>query len=122
MKTIQILFVLAIILFRYQDANAQSGKENINNRSKTESVKVYGECGMCKKRIEKAALSVPGVQIVKWDEDANLLTVRYDRFKIELIDSIQLKVSSMGHDTEKYKASDAAYESLPSCCHYKRLS
>ena len=35
---------------------------------KTEKFKVYGNCGMCEKRIEKAASSVDGVSKADWDK------------------------------------------------------
>jgi mercuric ion binding protein len=46
-------------------------------QDKTESVKVYGNCEMCKSRIEKA-LTVDGVKKADWDVDTKMLTVTYD--------------------------------------------
>lgn len=120
MKTINILLAIVFAFLAFQSAEAQSGKEAINNRTKTETIKVYGECGMCKKRIEKAASSVEGVQSVNWDEDTKKLIIKYDMFKKEAVDSVQKKVSAVGHDTEKYTADDATYQNLPGCCHYQR--
>ena len=34
---------------------------------------VYGNCEMCKKTIEKAALSIKGVKMAKWDIPSNQL-------------------------------------------------
>ena len=51
MKTIKILFATIVACITFQSVNAQSGKETLNDRTKTQTVKVYGECGMCKKRI-----------------------------------------------------------------------
>ena len=36
---------------------------------KTEKFKVYGNCSMCEKRIEKAALAVDGVSKADWDKE-----------------------------------------------------
>jgi copper chaperone CopZ len=121
MKTIKVLFTGLFAFMIMQSANAQSGKELINSRTKTESIKVNGECGMCKKRIEKAALSVEGVESANWNVDSKVLTIKYNIFKKEAVATAQQKIASAGHDTEKYKATDAAYQSLPGCCHYQRI-
>lgn len=85
---------------------------------KTDTIKVYGECGMCKNRIQKA-LKLEGISAAEWDTDTKLLTVTYDPGKISN-DDIQKKVTAVGHDTEKYKADDKIYDKLPGCCHYER--
>lgn len=98
-------------------ANAQ--KEIKSTATKTESIKVAGNCGSCKARIEKAAL-VTGVSKVNWDSKTQLLAVTYSPSKISSM-QIQEKIAAVGHDTEMVKATDKAYASLPGCCKYKRL-
>jgi periplasmic mercuric ion binding protein len=120
MKTINILFAIIIAFIAIPSARAQSGKETINVHTKSQTVKVYGECGMCKKRIEKAASAISGVESATWDVVSKMLTVKYDLLKPEAVDSAQRNIASVGHDTEKFRAEDAAYESLPECCHYQR--
>jgi mercuric ion binding protein len=120
MKTIRTLFAGILVFMVFQSANAQTGKEAINNHTKSETIKVYGECGMCKKRIEKAAASVEGIQSASWNEDTKMLRIKYDQFKKEAVDNVQKKIAAAGHDTEKYTATDSAYQSLPGCCHYTR--
>ncbi len=88
-------------------------------QEKAENIKVYGECGMCKKRIEKAVSAVEGVQKAEWNVDTKQLRVTYDGSKTSL-DTIQRKAASVGHDTEKYAADNAVYNRLPGCCHYER--
>ena len=83
-------------------------------------IKVYGECGMCKARIEKAAAAVEGVTSAVWDETTKDLTLKYSQSTKEAVDSVQMKIASIGHDTEKYSADNAAYQKLPDCCHYER--
>ncbi len=85
----------------------------------TETIKVNGECSMCKARIEKAALSVDGVLTANWSIDRHILTVKYDKSKTNS-DQIQRAIAAVGHDTEKYRADDEVYNNLPSCCHYDR--
>ncbi len=120
MKTIKILLSVIIACCSFQSLSAQSGKEAINDKTQTDSVKVYGECGMCKKRIEKAAYAVEGVKLASWDEDSKILIIKHDLFVKDVPDNVQKKLASIGHDTGKYEATDAAYQSLPECCHYQR--
>jgi len=87
-------------------------------QSKTESFKVFGNCGMCKKRIEKAALT-EGVSSAAWDKDTKIMTVVYDSAKISN-DQIQKNIATVGHDTEKMSADDKVYNKLPGCCLYER--
>ena len=45
---------------------------------KTEKFEVKGNCGMCEKRIEKAALSVDGVLAADWDKETKMIDVKFD--------------------------------------------
>jgi len=87
-------------------------------QAQTDTIKVYGNCGMCKNRIEKA-LKVEGVSSAVWSPETKLLIVSYDTAKISN-DDIQKKIVAVGHDTEKYSADDQVYNKLPGCCLYKR--
>jgi mercuric ion binding protein len=84
---------------------------------KQETFKVYGNCGMCESRIKKA-LKISEVKFARWDKETKLLTVAYN-VKAITSDSLQKIVASVGHDTEKYKATDEAYNNLPGCCLYR---
>ena len=48
-----------------------------------------------------------------------MLTVEFDGSKTNS-DAIQKAITKVGHDTEKYKASDAVYKELPECCLYRK--
>lgn len=120
MKTIKILLAALIVLVSIQSSKAQSIKENIRDSITTQTIKVYGECAMCKKRIETAASGVDGVQSAIWDVNTKLLSIKYSQFKTDAVENVQRKIAAAGHDTELYTASDAAYNSLPGCCHYSR--
>lgn len=87
-------------------------------QSKTETFKVSGNCGMCKKRIEKA-VAVSGVDSAAWNVKTKIMTVTFDATKISG-DDIQKKIAAVGHDTEKFVAENAVYEKLPGCCLYER--
>lgn len=91
---------------------------SVNAQIKTDTVKVYGECGMCKSRIQKT-LKIDGIANAVWNTETKMLVVEYDASKITN-DDIQKKIAAVGHDTEKYSADDKVYEKLPGCCHYER--
>ncbi|TVQ19512.1 MAG: copper chaperone [Bacteroidetes bacterium] len=81
--------------------------------------KVYGACGMCETRIENAAKSVDGVNTANWNLETKMLTIEYDTDKVNL-DDVHKKIAEAGHDTDKVRAKDEVYKSLPACCHYER--
>jgi periplasmic mercuric ion binding protein len=86
---------------------------------KTEKFKVKGNCGMCEKRIEKAANSVEGVQTADWNKESKLIEVKFDDAKTS-IDKIEMAIAKAGHDTPNRKAKDEVYDKLHSCCKYDR--
>jgi mercuric ion binding protein len=125
MKTVKLMmaFVLTIALgassfAQMNHSSMNMGKSETMVMPKTESIKVLGKCEMCKTRIEKAA-KVEGVTKADWDSKTQLLTLVYDPAKVKS-DDIQKKIAAVGHDTEKYKATDKSYEGLPGCCKYER--
>jgi copper chaperone CopZ len=89
-----------------------------NASSKTETIKVSGNCDMCKSKIEKAA-NIDGVSKAEWNKDTKVLTLAYNPSAVTS-DAVQKSIAAAGYDTEKFKATDAAYKSLPSCCQYDR--
>jgi len=86
--------------------------------AKTETVKVYGNCGMCEATIEKAG-SLKKVAKVDWDQDTKMATITYDAKKTTQ-DEILKKISLAGYDSEKFIAPDDAYNNLHGCCQYER--
>jgi len=81
------------------------------------TIKVYGNCGMCKKRIE-TALDTKGIKQATWNTKTKDLQVIYNASKITETEIHQL-VASVGHDTDKVKAKDEVYADLPFCCLYR---
>ncbi len=108
MKAIKMLMMAALTILAV----------SVFAQNKTESFKVYGNCGMCKKRIEKAA-KTDGVSSAEWNKDTKMITVTYDSNSISN-EQIQKNIAAAGHDTEKMKAEDKVYEKLPGCCLYER--
>ena len=84
-----------------------------------QSIKVSGNCEMCKDRIETASKSVSGVSSAEWSAETKVLHVQFDAAKTNL-DAVQKAIAKAGHDTEKHKASDTAYKELPECCKYRK--
>ena len=118
---LSILSLVAAILVTScatsQQSNAVSGTSSSSNLT-SESIKVTGVCGMCKRRIETAVYGVAGVKDAAWDSKTQALKVSYDSKKATN-ETIQNRVAAAGHDTEKVKADDKAYGKLPDCCKYR---
>ncbi len=87
-------------------------------QTKTDTIKVSGNCGMCKSNIEKAAAAAGAVS-ADWNKDTKLLVVSYDASKTSNKD-IQKKIAAAGYDTQDEKADAAAYDNLAKCCQYDR--
>lgn len=78
---------------------------------------MYGNCEMCKKRIEDA-LDVNGIKYASWNSTTKQLELVYNPKKIDE-QEIHNLIAKAGHDTEKAKAPDTVYASLPFCCLYR---
>ncbi|WP_417867907.1 heavy-metal-associated domain-containing protein [Xanthomarina gelatinilytica] len=78
---------------------------------------VRGNCGMCKKTIEKAANGVEGVAKATWDVDKKKIDVSFDDAKTDVM-AIHNAIAASGYDTEKVTGSEEAYKNLPDCCKY----
>src|SRR5438105_13072211 len=115
MKTIKRLFVVAVALTITSFAKAQQYNYKLDGPfAATKTFKANGVCEMCKHRIENAIKNIPGVWLANWDEDAKNLLVKYDRIKVNP-DKIQQRIAAVGHDTEKFRATDEVYSKLPDC-------
>jgi len=130
MKVVKIILValLAIALSSNSFAQIQDHSKMNMSKSKTDSkmdmastktemLKVSGNCDMCKTRIEKAA-KLDGVSKAEWDTKSKILSVTYNPVKTN-IDQVGKKVAAAGHDNEKAKATDKVYSALPGCCKYR---
>lgn len=84
------------------------------------TLKVAGNCSMCKNRIEQAALKQKGVIAALWDADLQMLSLEFDAEKITLSE-IAKAIAAEGHDNEKASAEQMTYENLPVCCQYQRF-
>ncbi|GAA4163350.1 hypothetical protein GCM10022217_32230 [Chryseobacterium ginsenosidimutans] len=101
--------VLGIFLLSAQFIVAQNLSKN--------QFKVKGNCEMCKERIESTAKKA-GAKEARYSINSQTLTLETD--SNVSTDDILKKIAEGGHDNEKFKSTDAAYEALPGCCHYER--
>jgi Cu(I)/Ag(I) efflux system membrane fusion protein len=97
----------------------KSVKKTLQNTPNKLSIKVSGNCEMCKERIENIAKSIDGISDAEWNITTKLLAVNFEENKTNS-DKIQRAIANAGHDTEKYKASEEAYKKLPECCLYRK--
>ena len=102
----------AVVLFSTAISNAQ-----IKN-AKTETIKVYGNCGMCETTIEKAANN-KNISNADWNKETKMATITYDSKKTNA-DAVLKDIALAGYDNTKFLAPDEAYNKLPSCCKYER--
>ncbi len=70
MKTLNIYAALLFSIFAVNFSFAQTTVKN-------ETIKVSGNCGMCKNKIEKAA-KVGGAETANWNEETKVLNVSYN--------------------------------------------
>jgi copper chaperone CopZ len=112
MKTFMLILAFALIQLT---GIAQSDSAV---KSETVEFKVFGNCGMCKTRIEKA-LTVDGVESATWDKESKMATVVFNPQKLNE-DKLHQLAANVGHDTEMVKAEDKTYDKLHGCCKYER--
>ena len=84
----------------------------------TETVKIYGNCGMCEKTIENAGSS-KNTASVDWDKDTEMATLTFDAKKTSK-DEILKKIALAGYDSDSFLAPDDVYNNLHGCCQYDR--
>ena len=110
MKKLSLLSMVLLGLFFSATSIAQSVKK--------ETIKVWGNCGSCKKKIEKAAKSA-GASLASWDSESHELAVSYAVEKSSSA-KIQEAIAKVGYDTQDFTADDKVYDELPGCCQYDR--
>lgn len=128
-QTIKILLFVSIgLLIGYfiADFNLENEVE-ISNPEKAETIVelmgtettfgVKGNCKMCKKTIETAALSLDGVHKAVWDVETKQIDLVYDDQLVELM-TIHNTIANSGYSTELVDLNKEAYDNLPMCCQY----
>ena len=117
MKKIILVFSLFLVGFSVQSQEVKK------NKSAKISFEVDGICGMCKQRIETAALKTKGVKFAIWSVETHQLNVIMDERKTDVA-TLQKHILEVGHDVvleeeNKLVATTEAYNSVHPCCKYR---
>lgn len=110
----RIILMIAVALLSTTVLQAQ-----IKN-AKTETIKVYGNCGMCETTIEKAGTKSK-LYKTDWNVDTKMASITYDNKKTTA-DAVLKSIALSGYDNTSFLAPDEAYNKLHSCCKYERES
>lgn len=110
MKIFKLVFAL---IFTVAAVNVQAQSADTKD-----SVKVYGNCGMCKNRIEKAAKAA-GATTASWNDETQVLAITFTPGK-STTETIEKAVAAVGHDTKNFTAPTEVYNKLHGCCQYER--
>lgn len=114
MKSISNFLTAAVVMLSTNACNAQ-----IKN-AQTDTVKISGNCGMCKKTIETAG-NVRKISQVVWDKDSKTATLTYNIEKTN-VSEILKRIAHAGYDNDSFLAPNEAYNALHGCCQYERIS
>lgn len=120
MRTLKFFFITVFVLVLSTNSFSQINDLTKMAVTKNENIKVFGNCKMCKTRIENAA-KFEGIIKATWSTKTKILTLVYDPLKVKS-DDVQKRIAGVGHDTENFKSVDTVYNSLPSCCKYERIN
>jgi copper chaperone CopZ len=112
MQHLKITTLILSMLFIFTGCDAK-----IKN-AKTETHKVWGNCGMCQETIEKA-VKQKNTAKGKWNQTTKMITITYDSTKTNA-DAILKRIAQSGYDNDKYRAPNEAYNARPKCCQYER--
>ncbi len=86
--------------------------------SKSITVAINGNCGMCKKTIDKSGTEGK-ISMVNWDIDSKQAEITFDTTKTSK-EAILKKIAQAGYDNQEFRAPDDVYENLHECCKYDR--
>ncbi|SDB29562.1 Copper chaperone CopZ [Flavobacteriaceae bacterium MAR_2010_188] len=84
----------------------------------TESIRIFGNCNMCKSTIEDAGNLKNQAKVV-WDKDSKLAQITFDSKQTNR-DEILKRIALAGYDSDEYLAPNTAYSQLAECCKYER--
>jgi copper chaperone CopZ len=123
MKLISKIMVAIILLSSFTPSIAKI-KNTTTDPSDGElveqTVKIYGNCGMCKKTIEKAG-NLNNIATVDWNVATKIATLTYDAKKTNQ-EAILKRIALSGYDSDTFLAPDNTYSNLPECCQYDRVT
>lgn len=111
-KSISNLIMVVTLVLSFTANHAQ-----IKNTT-SHTLKIYGNCGMCEKTIEKAG-NLINVATVNWNNDTKMAALTYDAKKTNQVEILK-RIALAGYDSDKFLALDDAYASLYDYCQYDR--
>ena len=111
MKTIKILFILALTSFFTTEVFAQKS----NSRFQEVAIKTSIQCGHCKERVSEALTYTKGVLALDVDVDTKMVTVKYNTKKTSP-EALCKAIADVGYDANEVAANGEAYAELPNCC------
>jgi len=114
MKQIKNIILLTALMFSFTISNSFAQIKN----AKSETVKVYGNCNLCKNNIETAA-NKKYTSKAAWSIDNKTVVLIFDSVKTTA-DEILKNIAYAGYDNQNYMAPDEAYNRLEQCCQYER--
>ena len=114
MSNSKMVIVLMLFLVMHTTTSVNAHSKN----KQTETFKVWGNCGMCEKTIEKS-LKIKGISSAEWNKDSKMISIVFNP-KIITLPTIHKKIAGVGYDTELETANDEVYNNLHACCQYER--
>ena len=122
-KVILSMVIITAIIFTSCKNETKKETETTTSEMSTDlamtdlSFGVRGNCGMCKRTIEKAVNSIEGIANVNWDKNKKKIDVSFNKAKTNEM-AIHKAIAASGYDTDKVLGSKEAYKGLPGCCKY----
>ena len=107
----QLVIKITVLLFTI---NCQAQIKN----KETKTVKINGNCDMCKNRIESAVYK-KNIAKANWNLETKTAVITYDSAQTTLSDVLK-QIAYAGYDNDKFIAPEKAYVELPACCQYNR--
>ena len=113
-KMRKLVFIFSVFLMGF----STQGQKVEREKNAKIAFEVDGICGMCKKRIETAALKTKGIKFAIWDVKTHQLNVILNEQKTSLT-TLKTNIAAAGHDIKNFKATEEAYASVHPCCMYR---
>ncbi len=108
MKTITLIFLLAITASCGMTKNGKSVKQTI-------TIQTNAQCGDCRERIEEELNFTKGVIFAELDMGTKELTVKYNSKKLSPVE-IRQQIASIGYAADDVEPVKKAQAALPKCC------
>ena len=108
-----MLSLAVLMVFGPGTISSQTGKN--------EKFEVAGNCDLCEHQIAMAAKSIDGVNHAEWNNETKMLAIVYDSNHVK-IHKVHKAIARAGYDTKMVQADRKAYNELPECCKYERMS